>query len=221
MAIIDLTVPIGADTYSPPSVNLPIGVEVHHKQPGYWQVTSASLSLHSGSHVDFSLHYRADGESAERVALDRACGQALLLDLGELEPEHEIGVDDLVAADPGVTPGDIVLVRTAWTDRAWGSFPRYYAGSPSCSPDAAAWLVDRGCRAIGFDCFPEAAAKKTDYLPEEFVVHEIIGDGGAVLMQQMTGLDALPRGERFAFYAAFLKFSGAEGVPARFFAVVD
>lgn len=220
MPIIDLTVPIGADTYSPPSLNQPIGVDVHTKEPGHWQSTSVHMALHTGAHVDFSLHYRADGESAEQVPLDRTCGPALLMDLGDLEPEHEISAADLERADPGLTAGDIALVRTGWTDRAWGRFPDYYVGSPTCSPEAAEWLVARGCRAAGFDCFPEAAAKQSSYLPEEFVVHRIIGDGGAVLMQHLTNLDALPRGERFSFYAAFLKFVGAEGVPARFFATL-
>lgn len=221
MRIIDLTVPIGADTYAPPSVNTPIGVDVRHKEPGYWQVTSVEMALHVGAHVDFSLHYREDGESAEQVALDRTCGPAVLFDLGELSPRHEITVEDLERADPGLAAGEIALVRTGWTDRAWGRFPGYYVDSPSCSPEAAGWLVDRGCRAVGFDCFPEASAKKTSYLPEEFVVHRTVGDGGAVLMQQLTNLDALPRAARFAFYAAFLKFTGAEGVPARFFACLD
>jgi arylformamidase len=120
----------------------------------------------------------------------------------------------------GDNADDIVLVRTGWSDRAFGEFPRYYVDSPTCSPEAAEWLVAKGCRAIGFDCFPEASAKKTDYSPDEFVVHRTIGEGGAVLMQTLTNLDALPRGQRFQFFAPFLKFEGAEGVPARFFAVV-
>lgn len=221
MAIIDLTVAIGADTYAPPSVNKPIDVSVRYKEPGWWQVTSVAMALHAGAHVDFSLHHREDGESAEQVLLDRTCGRALLVDLGEVGESHEISVADLEAADPGLAAGDIALVRTGWTDRSWGRFPGYYTGSPSCGVAAARWLVEKGCRAVGFDCFPEASAKKTDYLPDEFVIHRTFGDAGAVLMQQLTNLDALPRGRRFDFYAAFLKFTGAEGVPARFFAVVD
>jgi arylformamidase len=219
MPIIDLTAAISGSTYSPPSVNKPIGVHVRHKEPGFWQITHVDMALHSGPHVDFSKHYREDGETAEDIALDRVIGEAMLIDLGELAPSHEIGVADLEAADPGVTADDIVLVRTGWSDRAFGEFPRYYVDSPTCSPEAAEWLVAKGCRAIGFDCFPEASAKKTDYSPDEFVVHRTIGEGGAVLMQTLTNLDALPRGERFQFFAPFLKFEGAEGVPARFFAI--
>jgi kynurenine formamidase len=39
-------------------------------------------------------------------------------------------------------------------------------------------------------------------------------------MQQLTAIDALPAGIAIQFAAAFLKFEGAEGAPARFFAVV-
>lgn len=36
--------------------------------------------------------------------------------------------------------------------------------SPACTREAAHWLVDTGAKAIGFDCFPERAAKKQSYL---------------------------------------------------------
>lgn len=219
MPIVDLTVAIGPDTFSPPSVNRPIGVTIHTKEPG-WQVTEVQMALHAGPHIDFSRHYRSDGETAESIALDRVIGRARVFDLGEAAPAHEITVDDLSRTDPGLEPGEIALVRTAWTDRAWGEFPRYYVESPSCSPAAAEWLVDRGAKAIGFDCFPEAAAKKPDYRADEFVVHRAIGEGGAILMQQLTGLEQVTGAGPFSFFAAFLKFRGAEGVPARFFAML-
>ena len=216
--IVDLTVPIGPDTYAPPSVNRPIGVTIHTKEPG-WQVTEVQMALHAGPHVDFSKHYRPDGETAEEATLDRTIGMARVFDLGEVEPNHEITEQDLEGVDPGLVAGEIALVRTAWTDRAWGDFPHYYLDSPSCSPRAASWLAARGAKAIGFDCFPEAAAKKTDYRADEFVVHREIGEAGAILMQQLTALDRLPT-TPVRFFAAFLKFHGAEGAPARFFAEI-
>jgi kynurenine formamidase len=221
MPVVDLTVPIGSDTYSPPSVNQPIDITTHYKEPGFWMVSEITMMLHAGSHVDFTKHYREDGETAEDVPLDRTCGEAVVIDLTPIEPDHDITPADLEAAAPEIRPGDIVLVRTDWTDAAWGEFPRYYVGSPSCSPEAAEWLTGTGAKAIGFDCFPERSAKKQSYLPSEFVVHEIIGDAGAILMQSLTNLSLLPTDSRFAFYAAFLKVKGGEGSPARFFAVLD
>lgn len=221
MRIVDLTVAIGTDTYSPPSVNQPIGIKEYHKEPGFWMVSEITMMLHAGSHVDFTRHYVEGGETADIVPLDRTCGEAVIVDLMPLASDHDITPGDLEASAPEIRRGDIVLVRTGWSDGAWGEFPRYYVGSPACSPEAARWLVDTGAKAIGFDCFPERAAKKQSYLPSEFVVHEIIGDSGAILMQSMTNLGALPTGERFPFFAAFLKVKGGEGAPARYFALLD
>ena len=221
MRIVDLTSAIGTDTYSPPSVNQPIEITVHHKEPGFWMVSDIKMMLHAGSHVDFTKHFQEDGETAEMISLDRTCGEAVVIDLTPIQPGHDITVADLQAAAPEIRPGDVVLVKTGWSDQAWGDFPRYYVGSPSCSPEAATWLAETGAKAIGFDCFPERSAKKQSYLPSEFVVHEIIGRAGAVLMQTLTNLAELPVGERFLFFGAFLKVKGGEGAPARFFAVLD
>lgn len=221
MNIVDLTVSVGKDTYSPPSVNQPIGMTEYYKEPGFWMVTEIRMMLHAGSHVDFTKHYVEDGETAEEVLLDRCCGEAVVIDLAPVEPDHDITPDELEAAAPEIGAGDIVLVRTGWSDQAWGDFPRYYVGSPACTPEAARWLVGTGAKAIGFDCFPERAAKKQSYLPSEFVVHEIVGDSGAILMQTLTNLGELPTDRRFDFYAAFLKVTGGEGAPSRFFAVLD
>ncbi|MDH4116458.1 MAG: cyclase family protein [Acidimicrobiia bacterium] len=225
MRIIDLTVPISGTTYSPPSVNKPIGVEVRTRESEYggethyWQLTKVDMALHSGPHVDFSRHHAPDGETVDDVELDRVCGRAVLFDLGQVDPRHRIGVDDLERVDPGLERGQIALVRTHWTDRAWGEFPRYYVDSPECSPEAAEWLVERGAKAVGFDCFPEGSAKKTDYEPHEFVIHRTFGEAGVVLMQQLCHLDLLPRSAPVDFFGPFMKFAGAEGAPARFFAV--
>ncbi len=220
MAIIDLTVELSSATFSPPSVNQPIGVTVFTKEPG-WQATKVDLMLHSGSHVDFSKHYRPDGETAEVVGLDRVMGEAIVIDLSDIEPNSPITVERLEARAPALEAGDMVLVRTDWTDTAWGDFPRYYVESPWCEPAAAEWLVSHRPKAVGFDCFSEQAARRADYRPEEFHVHRIVGDAGAILMQQLTQLSQVPAGRRFPFYAPFLAVTGAEGAPARFFAVVE
>lgn len=219
MPIIDLTAELSENTYSPPSVNLPLGVTVYTKEPD-WIATKVDMMLHAGSHVDFSRHYRADGECAEDVELDRVCGPAIVVDVSDIEPDSPITPELLRERSPEFESGDIILVRTGWSDVAWGDFPRYYVESPWCEPAAAEWLVSHRPKAVGFDCFSEQAARWSDYNAEDFHIHRIIGDSGAILMQQLTRLDQLPVGERVQFYAPFLAVRGAEGAPARFFAVL-
>jgi kynurenine formamidase len=221
MKIVDLTVPIGEDTLSPPSVNLQLKLTRTHRGPGFWQASKVEMLLHTGSHVDFLRHVQADGETAGEVPLEQVCGQALVVDLSFAGANHAITVEDLERYAPEVQPGDIVLVRTGWTEKQWGNFPTYYMESPYCTAEAAQWLVDRGARAIGFDCFSEYCARLPDFTSEDFIIHKIILENGRILMQQMTNLSRLPTGKRFAFFAPFVYLRGAEGSPARFFAILD
>jgi arylformamidase len=61
MEIVDLTVPIGEETLSPPSVNLQLKMTSYHRGPGFWQASKVEMLLHTGSHVDFLRHVQADG----------------------------------------------------------------------------------------------------------------------------------------------------------------
>mgnify|MGYP005855171005 CR=1 FL=1 len=221
MHIIDLTVPIGDDTLSPPSVNLKLHLTSYHRGPGFWQASKVEMLLHTGSHVDFLKHVKKDGETAADVDLSRVCGLAKVIDLSFAGPNHAISIVDLEAHAPKIEAGDIVLVRTDWTEKHWGDFPTYYLESPYCLPEAAQWLVDRKVRAIGFDCFSEYCARLPDFTSEDFIIHKIILENGAILMQQMTGLSKLPIDRPFLFFAPFVKLREAEGSPARFFAMIE
>jgi len=221
MRIVDLTVPIGPGTLSPPSVNLQLKITPRFRGPGYWRASSVEMVLHTGSHVDFSAHVRADGETAIDVPLEKFSGEALVVNVGPSEPSHGVSVADLEKAAPEIRPGDIVLVRTDWTDRMWGQFPDYYLTSPYCTPEAARWLVAKKPKAIGFDCFSEYSARLPDFTSEEFVIHKIILESGIYYFQQMTNLGALPADRRFTFFAPCLKMREAEGSPARFFALLE
>lgn len=94
------------------------------------------MLLHTGSHVDFLRHVQADGETAVDVDLERVSGDALVVDLSFAGPNHEISVPDMEKHAQEVKNGDIVLVRTDWTEKHWGNFPTYYMESPFCSPEA-------------------------------------------------------------------------------------
>lgn len=219
--IVDLSVSIGEDTLSPPSVGIQLELTSYHRGPGFWQASKIEMLLHTGSHVDFTKHVQEDGETAADVSLERVFGDALVVDLSFAGANHEISVADLEDHAPEILPGDIVLVRTDWTEKHWGNFPTYYMESPYCAPEAAQWLIERGAKAIGFDCFSEYCARLPDFTSEDFIIHKIILENGSILMQQLTNFSQLPVGRRFPFFAPFIKIRGVEGSPARFFALID
>src|SRR5256712_12930780 len=96
----------------------------HRRGPGFWQLSSAHQSLHTGAHIDSPLHVFKDGITTAEISLDQVMGEALVVDLSFAGANHEITIDDLKrgGAD-SVKAGDIVLLRTDWTDTMYASGP--------------------------------------------------------------------------------------------------
>jgi arylformamidase len=217
---IDLSVTVNDATMSPPSTNLKVEITPHRRGPGFWQVSSTRLSLHTGAHIDSPLHVYRDGITTAEIGLDQVIGEAVVVDLSFVGPHHGVTIDDLRrgGADQ-VRAGDIVLLRTDWTDKMYGRWPDYFTQSPYFPPETAEWLVARGPKSVGFDFFEEYCARLPDFTSEDFPMHRVILGAGVVIMEGLTNLGSLPR-RRVEFFAPFYKIAGTEGAPARFFAVV-
>ncbi|MBI2218125.1 MAG: cyclase family protein [Candidatus Rokubacteria bacterium] len=217
---IDLSVTVDDTTMSPPSTNMRLEVTPHRRGPGFWQVSSVRQSLHTGAHIDSPLHVFKNGITTAELSLDQVIGEATIVDLSWVGSNHEITIDDLRrgGADD-VRRGDIVLLRTDWTDRMYGKWPDYFTQSPWFPPAAAEWLVAKGPKNIGFDFFEEYCARLPEFTSEDFPMHRVILGAGVVIMEGLTNLGALPR-RRVDFYGPFYKIAGTEGAPARFYAAV-
>jgi arylformamidase len=221
--IVDLSPTVPEGFRGPPSTDLGVRFDVRTKAGG-WQSSQASLSVHTGCHVESELHVTEDGRAVDGVPLDSVIGSAVVLDLtpvseralldaAALEEAH----DGLVKAGESIDVGDILLLRTGWADRALGS-PDYFRLSPALTEDAAEWLVAREPRCVACDFFEEPAARDPGWDASEFVVHRAILGAGIPLVEGVIGLGSLP--PRCDFFAPFFKFGGIEAAPARAFAVV-
>jgi len=219
--LIDLSVAVNSNTLSPPSTNIRVEITPHRRGPGFWQVSSVNQGLHTGAHIDSPLHVFKDGITTAEISLEQVIGEAVTIDLSFVGANHRITVDDLKrgGADK-VKKGEIVLLRTDWTDKMYGKWPEYFTQSPFFPPESAEWLVAKGPKSIGFDFFEEYCARLPDFTSEDFPMHRVILGAGIVIMEGLTNLGALPR-RRVPFYAPFYKIEGTEGAPARFFVQVE
>ena len=219
--LIDLSVTVDATTLSPPSTNLRLEITPHRRGPGFWQVSSVRQSLHTGAHIDSPLHVFKDGITTAEISLEQVMGEALVLDLSFVEANQGITIDDLRRGGADrLRKGDIVLLRTDWSDKMYGKWPDYFTQSPFFPPESAEWLVAKGPKSIGFDFFEEYCARLPDFTSEDFPMHRVILGAGIVIMEGLTNLGALPP-RPIPFYAPFYKIAGTEGAPARFFATVE
>lgn len=218
--VVDLSVVVDASTQGPPAAGSPpVLLETKYRGPGHWQSSRISALLHTGSHVDSPLHVVAGGATIGGVALDEVIGEAVIVDVRDAEPREAIGSARLEAAAGDIREGDIVVVRTDWTDRSWGRFPDYYTRSPYLTQEGARWIAERGPKAVVVDFFEEECAVSADFTSEDFVVHRELLGRGIPIVEQATNLGAVGR-ERFLLHAPFFLLEGVEAAPCRIFAVL-
>src|SRR5438552_3724280 len=141
--IVDLSVTVTSETRGPPSTNVRVELEPKRRGPGFWQVSHIYESLHTGAHVDSPLHCFVDGPTMLETPLEKVIGPAALFDLSHLGANEAVTAAELERADPGLHGGQMALLHTGWTDRAYGTFPDYFTQSPYLALDGAQWLVAR------------------------------------------------------------------------------
>jgi arylformamidase len=220
--IVDLSPPVPQGFMGPPSTSIGVQFEVR-KKPGYWQSAQVTMSLHTGCHVESALHCIEGGESIDQVALDRVIGSAVVLDLTPTDEQAILDTPDLERAverlrGEKIRPGDILLLRTDWAQRAIGT-TRYFPCSPGLTEAAALWLVAQRPKCIGCDFFEEPAARRPGWTADQFVVHRAILSAGIPLIEGLVNLKELPC--RVQFFAPFYYFAGIDSAPARAFALLD
>ena len=224
MKIVDLSPAVPQGFMGPPSTSIGVQFDVRTK-PGYWQSGQVTMSLHTGCHIESALHCYEGGESIDEVSLDRVIGDAVVLDLTPVEPETIIDVSDLErarakleAAGETIRPGDILLLRTDWAQRAIGT-TEYFPHSPGLTEEAARWVVEQQPKLVACDFFEEPAARRPGWTADQFVVHRAILGAGIPLVEGLVNLRDLPG--RCRFFAPFYRFAGIDSAPARAFALVE
>lgn len=215
--IYDLSVVVNEETKSPPSTDIKVELTQHNRGPGFWQVTSVSMGLHTGAHIDAPLHCYEDGLTTAEIPLERLIGEASVIDCRRVGESEPVDVAAIEAGMKDVREGDIIILNTGWADRAYGDFPRYFVDSPFITPEAAEWVVAQKPRAIAFDFFEEYCARLPDFGSEDFVCHRILLGAGIPMLEGLRNVAAVGK-PRFDFYAPFYNIEGCDGAPARFFA---
>jgi kynurenine formamidase len=119
-----------------------------------------SLSVHTGTHLDSPAHFgtKCEGrkpKTIDEIPLEWCYGNGVLLNFNYKKPGAEISKEDIVnelkRINYEIKPFDIVLLRTD-TDKKWGT-PGYFLEAPGLSGEGLAYLVEKGVKIIGTDCY--------------------------------------------------------------------
>jgi kynurenine formamidase len=219
--LVDLSISITADTPLPPPVRRRNAIEVvNFPAGGALQGSWLTIYSHTGSHVDAPLHVVKGTDSIGEVPLEAVIGEAVVIDLTHLGARAQITPEVLQPHANDIRPGDIVVLRTDWTDKKWPA-DEYWMDSPYLTEEGARWLAERRPKAVAVDFLEEWASRLVDVTAEDFVADRALLGRGILLIKGLTGIGKL-RKRRVQLFAAPVKFAHpVEGAPARIFAVED
>lgn len=105
--------------------------------------------MHNGTHVNAPIHLAQGGLGVGEIPLDRFFGCGVVISVPKGEWEY-VEPADLETAEPGVQPGDVVIINTGWHQR-YSDNMEYFGHGPGLSAAAAQWLIDRNVRFVGVD----------------------------------------------------------------------
>ena len=202
------------------------------------QVSVLHMSAHCGTHIDSPEHFLDNGTHIGEIPIDRCFGEAAVVDLTDKEELEPITAEDMEKRGKHVKEGDIVLLKTGWTERnAGGNTERmeglpanwdYWKG-PYPTRSMAEWMVKKRVKAVGYDGPNECTQHVTvEYQRtrkgskgkvEDDHVHRILLGHGILQIEYLCNLTAITK-DRVKFFAVPLKLK-VEGSPVRAFAIQE
>jgi arylformamidase len=180
----------------------------------------------SYTHVDAPAHIFEDGLTNDQIPLDRLVGEAVVIDMMHKQPKEAVTAADLEASGVEVREGDIVIIRTGWTDRAWAT-EEFWRDMIVLSEDACDWLIGKGIKALVQDFDPDVQLMYTceacgALRPREVYVpnHHKFLERGIILIEWCTNLGAIEK-PRVTLVCLPLKLKDSDGAPARVIAIEE
>ena len=200
----DLTMPISPGMlvnpdHFPPEITPYATLESHG-----WAARRLVLDSHLGTHLDAPSHFVAGAANVDEADLAVLMGEAEVIHLSDTGPDEVI-----TAARLGRVTGRRVLLHTGWSERGLGQL-EYFGHAPYLAPDCAQALLDAEAVLLGVD-IPSVDLDGR--------VHTALLGAGCLIVENMTGLSALPASCELTVLP--LPIIGGDGSPVRAVARYD
>ena len=183
--IVDLSVPVGADTVVYPGDPEP-SLTVHStiERDGF-NLLSVAMGSQTGTHVDAPYHFDAGTPRLDDLSLDLFLGPGVVIDASTLGARGRITWEHVEPVADRLGPGSIALLRTDWSTR-YGQ-PEYFA-NPFLDQEACRRMLDLGVRTFCIDAINIDETPDDDHPGEGFPVHHLIAEAGGVIGENFRNL---------------------------------
>jgi arylformamidase len=201
--IYDISVPIrsGGLVY-PGNPEIDIALQQAVAKGAGANVSTIRFGSHTGTHADAARHFFDDGQTVDKIPLERLIGPALLLSFGD--DVRSVGAAELRAHD--IKGQTRILLRTR--NSAFLSQKEFVKDYTYLAPDGAQYLVDQGVELVGIDYLSIEQFHSGHHL-----THRTLLERSVVIVE---GLDlSVPPPGQYQFICLPLRIEGCDGAPAR------
>jgi kynurenine formamidase len=186
--IVDLSLPLGPGTpVYPGDPEVAFRPATRIEDEGY-NVLALEMGSHTGTHVDSPFHFFAGGQRLNGLDLALFVGPALIADVTRQSDREPIGWETLQPYAELLRPGTILVLRTGWSDRYYGT-ERYF-DHPYLSAEACERILELGVRTLAIDALSPDETLLVDGSPR-FDVHRLLLGAGGVIAENLTNLNAV------------------------------
>jgi len=232
--MVDLSHPYNAQTLywpSSPSAFEHGELDYGHTEAGYfYSAYTLGTPEHGGTHIDAPIHFHAQGQTVEQIALSQLILPVVVLDVRDQaaqSADYRLSLADISAYEQQygqIQAGSAVLMFTGW-DQFWPDAKTYLGDDtpnrtthlhfPGFGVPATRFLIEqRGVSLIGVD------TASIDHGPSsDFLVHQLVGEANVPGLENLTGLDKLPASGA-TLIALPMKIEGGSGAPVRVVALL-
>jgi arylformamidase len=142
-------------------VSIPIhpGMIIYRKNPGVEleraltiaggdgaNVTRLSMGVHTGTHIDGSLHFFDDGNGVDALPLDAMLGRCRVVEV----PEPGDAIDGPTLEAAGIPPGTDRLILKTPNSQLWNR-DEFTHDFVRLDGSGASWVLERGIRLVAID----------------------------------------------------------------------
>jgi arylformamidase len=201
--IYDISVPIrsGGLVY-PGNPEIDIALQQAVAKGAGANVSTIRFGSHTGTHADAARHFFDDGQTVDKIPLERLIGPALLLSFGD--DVRSVGAAELRAHD--IKGQTRILLRTR--NSAFLSQKEFVKDYTYLAPDGAQYLVDKGVELVGIDYLSIEQFHSGHHRTHRTLLERL------VVIVEGLDLSVPPPGE-YQFICLPLRIEGCDGAPAR------
>ena len=172
-------------------------------------VTRIVIGSHTGTHVDAQKHFIANGNSIDKEPLDKFMGEAVTLDISNINIGDGITGSDLENYSKVVKHRDILLLCTGTSDK-WTKDDSIRNNFTYLELSAADWIVDHKIKCVGIDTL-----SMEKYGFKEGLTHKKLLSNGIGIIENLNSNLKKIISMRTFLICMPLPLEGVDGTPAR------